>query len=107
MAIGNTKTFRSRKYLDAVREMRCIFTGLHSTEWETVDPAHIGTAGKGLKSPDNEVLPVIHGIHREMHQRGEMTVLRERMSDILLRDMARAYARERFEEWTKNSSKSG
>ena len=99
MGVGNTKTFRSRKYLDAVREMRCVFTGRHGDDSETVDPAHIGTAGKGLKSPDNEVLPVIHGIHAEMHTRGEMTVLRERAPDDLLRAMARAYARELYREW--------
>jgi len=34
-----------------------------------------------------------------MHTRGEMTVLRERAPDDLLRAMARAYARELYREW--------
>lgn len=93
------KTYRNRKYLDAVREMRCVFTGQYGSDNEAVDPAHIGTAGKGLKSPDSEVLPVLHSIHQEMHSRGEIWTLRMAAPDHLLRAMARAYAREIHREW--------
>ena len=74
-------------------------TGKRSNEYETVDPAHIGTAGKGIKSPDYEALPIIHSVHHEMHQMGEMTVLRKRLPDDVLREALRALARERYNEW--------
>lgn len=93
------KTYRNRKYLDYLRTQRCIFTGSYGTDAEAVDPAHVGTAGKGLKSPDSEALPVLHSIHQEMHSRGEMFVLRMMATDDLLRAMARAYAREMHREW--------
>ena len=74
-------------------------TGKRSNAYETVDPAHIGTAGKGIKSPDDEVLPIIHSVHHEMHQMGEMTVLRKRLPDDVLREALRALARERYKKW--------
>lgn len=90
---------RDRAYLTALRDQPCILTGFHATDMEGVDPAHIGTLGRGVKSPDNEVLPIRHSLHHEMHQRGECTVLREHAPDWLLRAMARAYARELYAEW--------
>lgn len=50
---------KDRKYLDYLREQPCIITGLRSSEYDAVDPAHIGTAGKGLKT-DDEALPLLH-----------------------------------------------
>lgn len=87
---------RDRKYLDYLRSQPCIFTGMRGS-----DPMHIGTAGKAVKSPDNEALPVLHEIHSEAHQRGEMTVIRENMPDWLLREMLRCYARAEYEKWKK------
>lgn len=92
--IEKHKTFRDRKWLDRVRDMPCIITGRRSSDAETVDPMHIGTAGKGLKAPDNEVLPVLHSYHALAHSKGEMTVLREFIPDDVFRDMIRLYARE-------------
>jgi hypothetical protein len=60
---------RDRKYLDAVREMPCILSGLVPS-----DPAHIrfgGGGGMGMKPPDNHVLPLAPHLHREQHQIGE------------------------------------
>jgi hypothetical protein len=79
--------------------MRCIVTSKKGSDYETIDPAHIGTAGKGLKSPDSEALPIIHSVHREMHQRGEMSTLRALLPDDVLRDALRSYARERYYKW--------
>lgn len=90
---------RDRKYLDWLRTQRCIFTGLSANEFEAVDPMHIGTAGKGLKSSDDEALPVSHSIHREAHQYGEMTVIREELPNDVLRAALRAYAREMYAKW--------
>ena len=90
---------RDRKYLDWLRGEPCIVTGLRGNDHETVDPAHIGTRGKGIKSPDNEVLPLLHSIHQEAHNKGEMSVLREKLPDDVLRAALRALAREKYEEY--------
>lgn len=90
---------RDRKYLDHLRTVPCIITGYATTEHESVVAAHIGTAGKGLKSSDDEALPVRHSIHQECHQNGEMTTLRRLMPDWLLREALRAYAREMYRKW--------
>lgn len=94
------ETIRDRKYLDAVRDMRCIVTGRRGNpDYETVDPAHIGTAGKGMKSSDDEVIPLIHSIHRLCHEKGEISTLRELLPDDVLREAMRAYARELYQQW--------
>jgi len=67
LAFGTVVVLRDRKYLDSVRSMPCIVTGLVTSDHETVDPAHIGTAGKGCKSADNHVLPLIHSEHLKQH----------------------------------------
>jgi hypothetical protein len=93
------KALRDRDYLDYLKTETCILSGVGATESLAIDPAHIGTAGKGLKSPDNEALPIRHDIHAAMHQRGEMTVFRKMAPDWLLRVAFRAYARELYEQW--------
>ena len=90
---------RDRKYLDWLRTQPCILTGLRGNEYNAVDPAHIGTRGKGLKSSDDEALPVRHDYHQYGHQYGEISMWRKWMPDWLLRDALRAYARERYEQW--------
>lgn len=90
---------RDRKYLDHLRTLPCVITGVRSYDAEAIDPMHVGTAGKGLKSSDDEALPVMHSIHRECHQKGEMTTLRRLMPDWLLREALRAYAREEYRKW--------
>lgn len=90
---------RDRKYLDYLRTQPCIVTGHRTTDYEGVDPAHIGTAGKSLKSGDDEALPLSHTIHDECHRRGEMTVLREKLPNNVLRAALRALAREGYREW--------
>ena len=90
---------RDRSYLNWLRTQRCIFTGLLPSEYEAIDPAHLGTAGKGLKSPDDEVFPVRHSIHLEMHQRGEITTIRKYAPDWLILAAMRAYGRELYKMW--------
>jgi hypothetical protein len=94
---------RSREYLDWLRTQRCVITGRLGNDYETIDPAHIGTAGTGIKSPDNEALPILHRIHAEMHSFGEMSVFRRELPDDVLRSALRAYAKEMYERWQKNS----
>lgn len=90
---------RDRAYLDHLRSEPCILTGFRATDLEGVDPAHIGTAGKGLKSPDDEALPIRHSLHAEGHQTGEASMLRTHAPDWLIRAAFRALAREMYREW--------
>lgn len=89
----------ARRYLDWLRTQPCIITGQWGSDYDAVDPAHIGTAGKGIKN-DAEALPVLHSIHRTMHARGEMRVWHELIPDWLLREALRAYARQMHREWS-------
>ena len=96
MLLPKNKPLRDRKWLDHVRTMPCLITGQPGN----VDPMHIGTAGKGLKSPDNEVLPIWHSLHALGHDSGEVSMLRKHAPDDVLRDAFRALARELYEkEW--------
>lgn len=97
------EVLRDRKYLDWLKRQPCIVTGLSDSEYDAVDPAHIGTLGKGIKSPDNEALPLSHSLHLLAHQRGEISMFREKAPDWLLRAALRAalraYARELYASW--------
>ena len=93
---------RDRAYLNALRDMPCILTGFRATDMEAVDACHIGTAGKGLKSPDSEALPIRHSLHAEGHQTGEASMLRHHAPDWLLRAAFRAYAREQYAAWKRD-----
>ena len=100
LPFGTTTPLRDQPYLDWLKTQSCIVTGLRGTDWEGVDPAHIGTNGTSSKNRDNWALPILHSIHSEMHSRGEMTVLRERLPDDVLRMALQALA-ERYhkENW--------
>lgn len=89
---------KDRKYLDWLQEQPCIICGLPGNEWETVEPAHVGTYGKGMKT-DDEALPLLHRYHAEGHQSGELTMWRKNMPDWLLREALRCYAREMYRKW--------
>ena len=87
---------RDPAYLIHLRGEPCLFTGLRAHDGESVVAMHIGTAGRGIKSPDDEALPIVHGLHMEMHNRGEITVIREKARDWLIREAFRSYAREMY-----------
>ena len=93
---------RDRKYLDWLRTQPCIITGCCE---DAIDPMHIGTYGKGLKSSDDQVLPVGHRYHRLAHQNGEITMFRKHAPNWLLRAALRAYAREMYREWKNHEQK--
>jgi len=99
--IGRTdfKVLRDRPYLDYLRTQRCVLTGRHGNDNVTVDPAHFGTGGTGIKADDSTALPLLHWFHHEAHQRGHASLLRQHASDSLLMLMACAYAREMYRGW--------
>ena len=90
---------RDKKYLLWLRTQPCVITGYYGDETYAVDPMHVGTYGKGMKSSDDQVLPVVHRYHRLAHQNGEITMFRKNAPDWLLRAALRAYAREMYREW--------
>lgn len=99
MKYTTREPIRDRRYLDWLRTQACLLTGTPPSEYEAVDPMHIGTRGKGLKSSDDEALPVIHSLHVEGHTFGEVSMLRRHAPDWLIRDAFRAYAREFYRMW--------
>jgi|SRR5271156_3521078 len=94
---------RDRAYLDWLKTQPCIITGYVGTGMDVVDPSHIGTAGKGLKSDDSEALPLSHRLHMEGHQHGEMTMWRKNIPDWLLREVLRSYAREFYRKYKEEN----
>ena len=96
MKYATAQPIRDQKYLDHLKTERCLITGQHGSDFDAVDPVHIGTRGKGLKSSDDEALPILHSLHARGHNRGEVSMLREHAPDWLIRDAFRAYARELY-----------
>ena len=90
---------RDRTYLDFLRTQPCILTGFPGSEYEAIDPCHIGTSGKGVKSPDNWALPIRHSLHVEGHNSGEMSLFRREMPNWLLRAALRSYAEKIYMDW--------
>jgi hypothetical protein len=89
-----------RPYLDWLRGQPCILTGLRATDDMAVDPVHIGTYGKGMKT-DDEALPIRHDLHARGHHAGEVTMLRMHAPDWLLRKAFRALAHEMYAEYRR------
>lgn len=98
-AVPKLNPVRDRKYLDWLRDQPCILTNWRATEASAVDPMRIGTLGKGIKSSDDEALPVRHELHVMAHNQGEMTMFRKQAPDWLLREALRAYAREFYRQY--------
>lgn len=101
MKYAQRRAIRDRGYLDYLRAERCVITGQRGTEHDAVDPVHIGTRGRGLKT-DDEALPILHSLHVLGHNRGEVSMLRENAPDDLIRAAFRALAREMYREYLLN-----
>lgn len=99
LLLPKIEPIRDQRWLDHLKGERCIVTGLHGTDYDGIDPAHIGTLGRGIKSSDDEVLPVQHSIHLRMHSRGEINVLRAMLKDDVLRAALKALAREMYRDY--------
>ncbi len=98
-AVPKLNPVRDRKYPDSLRDQPCILTGWTATEEFAVDPMHIGTLGKGIKSSDDEALPVRHEYHVRGHNEGEISMFRKHAPDWLLREALREYARRLYREY--------
>ena len=101
MLFAKDQPIRNRAYLDYLRTQPCILTGLRAVDNDAVDPMHIGTRGKSLKSSDDEAVPVRHSLHALGHQMGEVSMLRQHAPDWLIREAFRAWAREQYRAWQR------
>ena len=99
MLVPKLAIVRDQAWLDHLKGERCLITGLRGTDYEGVDPAHVGTLGRGIKSSDDEVLPILHRYHVMQPQMGELTMWRKFAPDDVLRAALRALAREMYAEW--------
>lgn len=102
---------RDRKYLDAQHDMRCLFTGAQSGDHGSVVPCHIGTLGRGIKSSDDETLPLwwIFNATRNPvgytpEWRSEVEMLRVCPPDEVVLSAYRALARERYQKWKNRTA---
>lgn len=94
MKYAKRHPIRDKAYLDHLRDQSCVVTGERGC-----DPMHLGTRGTGLKSSDDECLPVCHRLHDLGHREGEVSMFRQCAPDWLIRDALRAYARECYQQW--------
>lgn len=101
LLLPKLRIVRDQAWLDHLETERCLITGEFGTEYEGVDPAHIGTLGKGIKRSDDEVLPILHRFHSRGHNAGEVSMFRRELPDVILREALRAYARHLYEEWKR------
>lgn len=92
---------RDETWIKHLRTERCLFTGQYASENDAVDPFHIGSYGRSMKSPDNEVLPILHSLHVLSHNSGEVSFLRNQSPDDVLREAFRALARQHYLSWKK------
>lgn len=90
---------RDAKWLEHLRTEPCVISGLHASDSELVVAAHTGTAGRGIKSSDDEALPILNRYHQMQPEVGEITMWRRHAPDWLLRAALRAYARTLYTEW--------
>lgn len=95
---------RDEAYLVWLRGERCILTGLPAQARDSVVAMHVGTLGKGIKSSDDETLPILNSLHTLGHQKGEVSMLRSHAPDDVLRAAFRALARERYRAWKESGA---
>lgn len=65
------KPFRSKKYMDYVRDLPCAVTGQDHIQ---SDPHHLwgyGLSGMGQKPSDFFIMPLKHEIHQQLHLNGK------------------------------------
>lgn len=106
LLIPKQTIIRDRAYLDDQHNMPCLFTGNRSGDHGSVVPCHIGTLGRGIKSGDDETLPLwwIFNATRNPpghfpEWRSEVEMLRFCPPDDVVRSAYKALARERYAEW--------
>lgn len=92
---------RDRKYLDWLRTQPCLIEGMRG---ENVEPCHISTMGKGIKSSDDECIPLFHHHHAKAHSLGEVRYLFDHLPLSVLRRMLKLYAKEIYKEYKRETN---
>jgi len=99
MTLAKSPPLRDLAYLKWQRTQRCLICGRKGDDQMSVVAAHIGTAGRGLKSSDSETMPLCDDDHRRAHTWGEIGFLRNNIPNTILREMIRAWCRMNYEIW--------
>jgi len=68
--LTKVKTHRDRTYLTYLRTLPCLINEVLGGDSESVDPAHIGRGGRGIKSHDYHAIPLLHSEHLHSHNHG-------------------------------------
>lgn len=63
----------TRDHLAFVRSLDCCIEGCRGSPVQAHHVRTAATAGVGLKPPDTATVPLCHGHHRELHDRGRRT----------------------------------
>ena len=73
MNLQKTKAWRSKKYLDWIREQQCAYCINQTTKTEAHHIKGVGCmSGTGQKAPDYATMPLCNSCHREMHGNPEI-----------------------------------
>ncbi len=99
IACPKSPPLRDNAYRKWLRTQPCIITGIRAHDGQSVVAMHLGTAGRGIKTGDDETLPIMQYLHDHGHNIGETTMLREASPGWLLLKAFRALAREMYAEW--------
>lgn len=99
MMFPKEKALRDQKWLDHLKTRPCLISGLYAHDAESVVPCHLGTRGRGIKSSDDEVLPLLNKYHVMQPQLGEISMYREHLPDDVFLLCLKAYARQIYREW--------
>ena len=83
------KTYRSKKYMDFVKEQYCCLSSpLSYCNGEGTVAHHTETGGVGMKGSDLSCIPLCPSHHFEIHQHGKLTFALHHaieISDVLIK----------------------
>lgn len=82
------EVFRDRKWLDKLKEMRCLACGRGGTEGH-----HVGRKGTGMKEHDYHCVPLCRSCHTKLHAEGEVRFWRRVLTSNTMKDVLQGYAR--------------
>lgn len=88
MKFSKEKTIRDEAYLDFIRSCPCIICMLLAPSLPHTGPSEPhhhnkdGHGGKGIKCPDIRAIPLCFDHHREIHQHGKHTFIKEHNVDL-------------------------
>lgn len=84
MMLTKQKPYRSKHFLQFVRNLSCLISGRRSGDNEEVVPHHLETGGTGTKGSDLWTVPLLHRYHQELHAIGRTAFEQKYHVDLAL-----------------------